>query len=240
MNKSLKDYILAVESTIDSVIDTMQINVCTDATISEIEYVLLQIKKILPYEKEGVTLKGKKPSEYIEFFQQKISEYKDEQGFFDNLRMALGYDNWDSYSELEIEEIQESIEKCKSSNNIHDKLALAIYYENMGREYYPLASELYQEYAQINPSNPLLTPIQVLFRAANFHEKNKDYAEALWAYQCIFQISPDNPMVYDRTINLFLKMQRRDLAEKAIISAKQTDYYKKLPYFKYVIDNIKI
>lgn len=110
----IEKMIKIAEIEIDSVIDTMNNSVSNESTIGHIELVLPRIKDILPYEKDGILIKGKKPSEYMTFFQNKIAEYRDEDGIFENLRCAYGCDNRDLTIDYEYEDIEDIFEQCKA------------------------------------------------------------------------------------------------------------------------------
>lgn len=239
MDKISLNYIKGVEVNIDAVMNTISNNVSDEATIGQMEYVILQIQQILPYEKNGVLLKGKKPSEYMTFFQNKIAEYKDEDRIFENLRCAYEHDNCDLTIDYEYEDIEDIFEQCKDCRNIYDKFALAIFYKNMGPQYRNDALNLFKEIAEVNPSNPCMTPVQTLFYIAEYQNTCHEYIDSMLTYKKLLRITPNNPIIYVKVIDLFLKTNNKDLAYAAIKSAKKTEFYKK-PYFRSVIDSIKI
>lgn len=137
------------------------------------------------------------------------------------------------------EDIEDIFEQCKACRNIYDKFALAIFYKNMGSQYRNDALNLFKEIAEINPSNPFMTPIQTLFYIAEYQNDCHEYIDSMLTYQKLFRITPNNPIIYVKVIDLFLKTNNKDLAYAAIKSAKKTEFYKE-PYFRGVIDSIKI
>ena len=233
----LQARILNAESTIDSVNQLLQ---SPDAHITApetIEYAISTVEQLIPYEEQGALIYGKKPSECIKFLNRKLYEIQDPDHIFENLCYASSL----SINQLDIEyECEDIIENCKSSNNIYDKLALAIAYSCLGSDYYNTSVSLFNEFLKTNPSNPCLTEIQILFRLADLHKREHKYFEALKVYSKLADICPDNPIVYEKTINTLIKISRKDLAEEALELAKNSSYYKSLSYFKKIIDDINL
>lgn len=239
IRNELQERIVGAECAIEDVKLNLQLNNGISCTISSIDYAVSCITPLLEYEEQGIETLSPPPSECLKFLERKKYEIQDPDKIFKNLEAASCYNNCDLTKDYIFEDVSEIIEECKSSNNIYDKLALAIFYSNMGKEYYHDSISLFNEYLKTNPSNPCYTPVQLLYLLAEIHEKYEEYSKAIEVYMKLIDTNFDSPFLFEKMINVFVKMGRTDLAQETLDLAKRTENYQK-DYFKYIIDKIEI
>ena len=233
----LRAIVIGAESAIDNAKLQLQMHANEPyVVVPAIEDAIRYITPLLKYENQQIETLNPKPSEWLQFLERKKYEIEDPDNLFEQLRRASSITDLDSFYEEDCEEI---IEECTKSNNIHDKLALAIAYSFLGNEYYDKSVTLFNEYINTNPSNPCYTPKQLLYLLASIHEKYEGYSKAVEVYIKLIDIDFENPFLFEKMINVFIKMSRVDLAWETLDLAKRTEWYK-LDYFKFVIDKIKI
>lgn len=97
----------------------------------------------------------------------------------------------------------------------------------MGPQYRNASLNLFKEVAEVNPSNPCMTPVQVLFYIAEYQSNCNKYIDAMRTYQKLYRINPDNPYVFVKLIDVFLKSDNKDLASDVLKVAKKVNIIKK-------------